>query len=90
MKNSSTYKGRTLDFNKSLFDNMVTVEKPKKSGKFPNALYYDGKHYFLENLKPSTREGKPYEIQAVFYSHKWHQDTFYITEELKNILESAN
>ena len=62
----------------------------KQSHKFPNAVYYKGVHYFPEDLKESTkREGKPYEIQGVYRTHKWVQDTFYISADLKNIILSA-
>jgi hypothetical protein len=51
------------------------------------SLYYEGIYYFPSDIKKSNkREGKPFEIQGVFYSHKWYQDTFYITAELKNFL----
>ena len=36
----------------------------------------------LNDIKESNkREGKPFEIQGVFYRGKWYQDTFYITKE---------
>lgn len=83
------YKGKTTTISDKLFEPIKVIKnKPKKSMRFDNeSLYYDGIYYFLQDLKPSTvREGKPFEIQGVFYSGKWMQDTFYIDEELKNIL----
>ena len=54
------------------------------------SLYYDGVYYFPSDIKESDkREGKPFEIQGVYYRGKWHQDTFYITNEFREILLNA-
>ncbi len=91
MKTLSIGKGRSITDTNSLFDIKTIINKPTRSPKFPNAVYYDGVHYFPEDLIASThREGKPYEIQGCYYSYKWFQDSFYITEELKQIICSIN
>lgn len=84
-----SYKGRTYERSDNIFDEtIVTINPPRKSNKFDSpSLYYDGVYYFLEDLMPSDRaEGKQYSIQGVYYRGKWRQDTFYITEELKDLL----
>jgi len=65
-----------------------TLNPPRKSYRFDvMSLYYDGVYYFPEDIRQSSvRENKPWEIQAVYFSGKWRQDTFYITEEFKNFL----
>lgn len=65
-----------------------TRTKPIRSYKFGTlSLYYDNRYYFPASIKKSTRrDEKPYEIQAVFYTYKWYQDTFYITREFKQFL----
>ena len=67
------------------------VFKPKKSNKFGSvSLYYDGVYYFPSDIKESDkREGKPFEIQGVYYRGKWYQDTFYITKDFKEFLLNA-
>ena len=67
------------------------VLKPKKSNKFGSvSLYYDGVYYFPSDIKESDkREGKPFEIQGVYYRGKWYQDTFYITKDFKVFLLNA-
>ena len=62
--------------------------KPRKSYKFGDlSVFYNGVHYFPNDIKPSTvRDGKPFEIQGVFHDGKWRQDTFYITQELRDLL----
>lgn len=92
MNSKITYKGTTTEVSDNLFEPIkISKNKPRKSYQFGSlSLYYDGIHYFPEDLKPSDkREGKPFEIQGVYYSYKWYQDTFYITEELKNILTNV-
>ncbi len=88
----TTHKGRTTTVSEFLFEPPITIKNPpRKSYKFDVlCLYYDGVYYFVNDIKPSTeREGKPFEIQGVFYTHKWYQDTFYITRELKSLLENS-
>jgi hypothetical protein len=86
----TTYNGITKEFSNNLLDPVkVTKNKPKKSNKFGAlSLYYDGIHYFPNDIKinDSKNFDKPYKIEAVYYSGKWYQDTFYITEEFKNFL----
>ena len=70
---------------------IVRKNKPKKSNRFGAvSLYYDGVYYFPSDIKESDkREGKPFEIQGVFYRGKWYQDTFYITNEFRGVLLNA-
>ena len=70
---------------------IVRKNKPKKSNRFGAvSLYYDGVYYFPADIKKSDkREGKPFEIQGVFYRGKWFQDTFYITNEFRDVLLNA-
>jgi hypothetical protein len=87
----TTYKGVTTEISDNLFEEAkVYKNKPKKSKKFGEiSLYYDGIYYFTSSIKESNkREGKPFEIQGVFYTGKWCQDTFYIDTNFKNFLES--
>ena len=84
-----TYKGKTTKLSNALLDApKVTLNRPRKSTKFDEiSVCYDGVYYFTKGLKKSNkRENKPYQVEGVYYRGKWHQDTFYITEELKNIL----
>lgn len=62
---------------------------PRKTHKFGDlSLYYDRKYYFPGDIKPSDkREGRPWEIQVVFYDGKWRQDTFYCTDEFIQFLK---
>jgi hypothetical protein len=87
-----TYKGKSIILSNNLLDPpKVVINKPRLSRKFDTlSLYYDGIYYFPEDLKPSTkREDKSYEIQGIFYTYKWYQDTFYISEEFKEFLLDA-
>lgn len=69
----------------------TTIKKPVKSNRFKDSLYYNGIYYFPKDIKESDkREGKPFEIQGVFYSGKWMQDTFYINSELKELLNNSH
>ena len=89
MKTKTTYNGKTTEISDLLFEPVKVVKNPpRKSYKFGTlSLYDDGMYYFPKDIKPSDkREGKPFEIQVVFYQGKWYQDTFYISEELKNLL----
>lgn len=65
--------------------------KPKISNRFGTlSLYYNGIYYFPSDIKESNkRENKPFEIHGVYYSGKWRQDTFYINNELKELLLNA-
>ena len=69
----------------------MSIVKPRKSNKFgAMSLYFNKIHYFPHSIKDSTdRENKPFEIQGVYYRGKWHQDTFYITNEFREILLNA-
>lgn len=63
----------------------------KLSNKFDApAFVHEGIYYFPGDIKASDkREGKPFEIQAVFYERgKYRQDTFYISEGFKVELET--
>jgi len=70
---------------------MVRKNKPKKSNRFGAvSLYHDGVYYFPSDIKESDkRDGKPFEIQVVYYQGKWYQDTFYITKDFKEFLLNA-
>lgn len=100
MESKITYKGVTTTISDNLMERPVVVTNPpRKSFKFDvPSLYYDGKYWFLQDLKDNDRgngyrqrmydEGRVFEIQVVFYSGKWYQDTFYIDRGLKELLES--
>ena len=91
MTTKTTYKGVTIELSDSLFEKpQVYKNKPKKTDKFGAiSLYYDGVYYFPSDIKESNkRDGKPYEIQGVFYEGKWRQDTFYITNDFREFLLS--
>ncbi len=88
----TTYKGVTTELTDNLFEaTIVTKNKPKKTYKFGDlSLYYDGKYFFPNDIKESNqREGKPFEIQVVYFQKKWYQDTFYITAEFKDFILNA-
>lgn len=89
MKTKSKYRGVTTIVSDILFEPMIKQkENPILSKQFgADSLYYDGKHYFPNDIKPSCkRDGLDFEIQVVFYQSKWRQDTFYITKEFKEFL----
>ena len=89
MESTITYKGTKTVVSDKLFEpTKVILNKPRKSNKFPSkSLYYDGRYYFFEDIKESnTRQDKPFEIQVVYYSYKWIQDTFYIDKEFRDFL----
>lgn len=91
MKTTVSYKGVTTEVSDNLLESpKVYKNAPKKSMQFGSlSLYYDGVHYFPSDIKQSNvREGKPFEIQGVYYSGKWRQDTFYITGDFKAFLLS--
>ena len=90
---SITYKGVKTVVSDKLFEpTKVILNKPRKSNKFPSkSLYYDGRYYFFEDIKETDNkfrieQGKPFEIQVVYYSYKWMQDTFYIDKEFRDFL----
>jgi len=88
----TTYKGVITELSDNLLEApIVRKNKPKKSNKFGSmSLYYNGIYYFPLDIKESDiREGKPYEIQGVYYRGKWYQDTFYITNEFREFLVNA-
>ena len=89
MESTITYKGTKTVVSDKLFEpTKVILNKPRKSNKFPSkSLYYDGRYYFFEDIKESNnRKDKPFEIQVVYYSYKWMQDTFYIDKEFRDFL----
>lgn len=90
MTTTIKYKGVITKLSDNLFDSPKIYKRPPtKSNKFGSiSLYYDGVYYFVEDIKVNTNKNnsKPYIIQGVFYSGKWRQETFYITEEFKNFL----
>lgn len=92
MNTKTTYAGVTTELSDNLFEKpKVYKNKPRKSNKFgAMSLYYDGVYYFPSDIKESDkREGKPFEIQGVYYRGKWYQDTFYITNEFREFLLNA-
>ena len=89
MESTITYKGTKTVVSDKLFEpTKIILNKPRKSNKFlSKSLYYDGRYYFFEDIKESNnRQDKPFEIQAVYYSYKWMQDTFYIDKEFRDFL----
>lgn len=85
----TTYKGVETTNSNNLFEKpIIKKNKPRKSMKFGElSLYYDGVYYFPKDIKESDkREGKTFEIQGVYYDGKWYQDTFFIDNELKQLL----
>lgn len=92
MSTKITYAGVTTELSDNLFEKpKVYKNKPRQSNKFgAMSLYYDGVYYFPSDIKESDkREDKPFEIQGVYYSGKWYQDTFYITNDFKEFLLNA-
>jgi hypothetical protein len=90
---TTTYKGVKTTIPNLLLDPIIKeVNPPKASTKFGSkSLYYNGRYYFFEDIRTTDKverinDGKPFEIQVVYYSHKWYQDTCYITEDFKNLL----
>jgi len=87
-----TSKGRTITTSGPFLGPRVElkINPPKKSGEFDEALYYDGVHYFSNTIKERPADSvrdEPYEIQGIFYcGRKWRQDTFYISETVRDIL----
>ena len=89
--NKIAYGGVTTEISDKLFEPIViTKNKPKVSNRFDvPSLYYDGKYYFTQDLKERCNplfEGTEFEIQVVYYSYKWYQDTFYITRKFRDFL----
>tara|TARA_R110000772_G_scaffold109083_1_gene212284 strand:+ start:1271 stop:1501 length:231 start_codon:yes stop_codon:yes gene_type:complete len=64
------------------------INKPTKSNRFGAiSMYWQGVHYFPGDIKESNkRNGRPFEIQGVYFRGKLYQDTFYITKEVKDLL----
>ena len=92
MSTKTTYAGVTTELSDDLLEApIVRKNPPKKSNKFGTmSLYYDGVYYFPSDIKESDkRDGKPFEIQGVYYRGKWYQDTFYITNDFKEFLLNA-
>ena len=89
MKTITTYAGVTTELSNNLFEKpKVYKNKPRKSNKFGEiSLYYDGVYYFPSDIKEATTDqNHKFEIQGVYYRHKWYQDTFYITNDFKEFL----
>lgn len=89
METKTTYAGvTTVVDNKLLESPKVYKNKPRKSYKFGSlSLYYDGRYYFPSDIKETNKkDGRPFEIQVVFYTGKWYQDTVYITKEFKEFI----
>ena len=87
-----SYAGVTTELNDNLLEAPIVRKKPpKKSNRFGEiSLYYDGVYYFPSDIKESDkREGRPFEIQKVYYRGKWYQDTCYITNDFKEFLLNA-
>lgn len=93
MNTTTTYKGvKTIISDKILEPTQKIVNKPRRSNKFESkSLYYEGLYYFFEDIKQTDNkfrieQNTTFEIQVVYYSYKWIQDTFYITKEFKDFL----
>lgn len=93
MNTTTTYKGVKTIISDRIFEPVKTIiNPPRKSLKFGSkSLYYQGRYYFFEDIKPTEnefriKEGKEFEIQVVYYSYKWYQDTFYIDREFRDFL----
>ena len=93
MNTTITYKGVKTVVSDKIFEPAQTIiNPPKKSNKFESkSLYYQGKYYFFEKIATTENEfrieqGKPFEIEVVYYSYKWIQDTFYIDKEFRDFL----
>ena len=64
------------------------LEERRKSAEFRISNQFDipsihnqGRYYFVNNAKESLHNGKPcIEIQAIYKTHKWVQDTIYLTD----------
>ena len=92
MSTKTTYAGVITELSDNLLEaTIVRKNPPKKSNKFGEiSLYYDGVYYFPSDIKESDkRDGKPFEIQVVYYRGKWYQSTFYITTDFKEFLLNA-
>lgn len=93
MNTTTTYKGvKTIISDKILEPAQTVINPPRKSNKFGSkSLYYQGRYYFFEGIKPTENkfrieQGKDFEIQIVYYSYKWFQDTCFIDKEFKDFL----
>ena len=67
-----------------LFNREIKQPKFRISNKFDvPAVYFDGIHYFPKDIEEHTmRDGTVKKgIQAVYYTHKWYQDTMYKSDE---------
>jgi len=93
MNTTTTYKGvKTIISDKILEPSKTIINAPRKSKKFGlKSLYYQGRYYFFEDIKPTENkyrieEGDEFEIQGCYHSYKWYQDTFYIDREFRDFL----
>lgn len=87
-----SYAGITTELSDNLLEAPIIRKKPpKKSNRFGTiSLYYGGVYYFPSDIKESDKlDGRPFEIQTVYYRGKWYQDTCYITNEFKEFLLNA-
>lgn len=87
-KMKTTYNGVTTEISNRLFEPLkITKNPPKVSYKFDAlSLYYDGKYYFPKDLKKIDKENYDFEIQVVYHSYKWFQDTHYLTKQFADFL----
>ena len=92
METQKTTNGRTITTSGPFLDPKVEeqINPPRPSREFDEAIYYDGVHYFSNTIKERPADSvrdEPYEIQGIFYcGRKWRQDTFYISETVRDIL----
>lgn len=78
------YRGREFELGDNLFSERTTsVCKPFKSSRFPDAVYYDGVHLFLNSMIEKIDH---FEIQGCFYKGKWRQDTFKLSKGVAGII----
>lgn len=92
MGTKTSYAGVTTELSDNLLEAPIVRKKPpKKSNRFGTiSLYYDGVYYFPSDIKESDKlDGRPFEIQTVYYKGKWYQDTCYITNDFKDFLLNA-
>jgi len=87
MSTKTTYAGVTTELSDDLLEApIVRKNPPKKSNKFGTmSLYYDGVYYFPSDIKESDkRDGKPFEIQGVYYKGNGIKILFILQKTLKS------